>query len=59
MTKDEALNILRMYENWNTGQTSVPLAFNGTRTLEDDFLDNKRKLLIKAQEVLLLDNKIL
>ena len=52
MTKQEALKILELYRNWNTGQTSVSLAFESVRTPEDDILDERRKLITKALTVL-------
>lgn len=48
MTKEECLEILDRYRNWNAGQTSVRLAFHGERTKEDDVLDARRELLLAA-----------
>lgn len=45
MTKDEAWKIIEACRKWNTGQTSVSLAFNGKRTDEDDVLDARRAAL--------------
>lgn len=52
MTKEEATNILKIFNGWNTGQKSIPYAFEGTRTAEDDIYDERRKLIKKAYEVL-------
>ena len=48
MTNKEALDVLSLYRNWNTGNTSVSLAFVGKRTNEDDVLDSRRKLILSA-----------
>ena len=55
MERDEAMEIIKLYRNWNTGNTSVSLAFNGIRTSEDDVLDARRAALKKAHEVLSAD----
>jgi hypothetical protein len=52
MNLEEAKEIVKECRNWNAGQTSVRLAFNGTRTAEDDVLDAKRTALRKAWEVI-------
>lgn len=52
MTKEEALEIVKMYREWNVGQKSVGHAFGGRRTTEDDIYDERRKLIKKAYEVL-------
>ena len=51
MTKQEAWEIIKENRNWNSGQKSVSLAFNGVRTKEDDILDAKRETLEKAWKV--------
>lgn len=53
-TKEACLEILRMYHNWNHGQKSVDLAFNGTRTDEDAIYDARRVLIRQATERLTL-----
>ena len=50
MTKDEAWRIIEECRNWNSGQRSIPAAFNGVRTAEDDVLDARRTALKKAWE---------
>lgn len=52
MTNQEAMAVLDKYRNWNTGQTSIDLAFHGKRTSEDDLLDARRKLMTEATKVL-------
>jgi hypothetical protein len=52
MKREEAIELLKMYRNWNEGQLSVSLAFKGIRTAEDDVLDARRKMLIEASRVL-------
>ena len=49
MTKEQALEILKLYRNWNVGQTSVDYALNHTRTSEDDIYDQRRALIKEAQ----------
>ena len=50
LTKDECLQILNLYKNWNAGQKSMSLAFGGMRTGEDDLYD-ERRALIKAATI--------
>ena len=52
MTKEEAKWVVEQCRGWNTSQTSVSLAMKGKRTAEDDVLDQKRKTLLKAWEIL-------
>ena len=52
MTEQVAMAILNKYRHWNTGQTSVDFAFYGTRTAEDDILDARRELILKATKAL-------
>lgn len=48
LTKEECLEILDRYKNWNHGCKSVPYAFKGQRTAEDDIYDERRKLILAA-----------
>lgn len=50
--RDQALDIIKMFSTWNTGQKSISHAFGGPRTSEDDIYDARRKLILKAYEVL-------
>ena len=52
MTREEAMEIVKLYDKWNTGQKSMSLAFGGARTPEDDVYDAQRKTIIRAHEVL-------
>ena len=52
MTRKEAIELLELYRNWNTGQTSVCAALGGERTAEDDLLDARRAMLKRATELL-------
>jgi len=52
LTKFEALEILKLYDGWNLGNKSISLAFNGTRTTEDEILDERRALILEATRVL-------
>jgi hypothetical protein len=57
MTKEEAKEILDRYAQWNEGQKSIDLALHGKRTAEDDVLDARRRLILKATQVLAEDDK--
>lgn len=48
LTKDECLQILDRFKNWNHGQKSWSLALRGVRTEEDDILDARRRLIKAA-----------
>jgi hypothetical protein len=52
MTREEAISILTLYQNWNMGQKSTHLALGYTRTQEDDIYDERRELVLKATKVL-------
>ena len=52
MTREEAMEIVKLYKSWNVSQKSASLAFGGPRTDEDDVLDARRKALAKALEIL-------
>ena len=52
MTRDEAEKVLDRYKNWNHGQKSIGLLFNGQRTAEDDILDARRAVILKATRIL-------
>jgi hypothetical protein len=43
--------VIEQNRTWNSGQTSVSLAFNGQRTKEDDMLDERRATLAEAWRV--------
>jgi hypothetical protein len=55
MTKGEAWRIIEECRGWNSGQTSVSLAFTGNRTAEDDALDARRQALREAWRVVAED----
>jgi hypothetical protein len=50
--RDQALEIIKMFSTWNTGQKSISHAFGGQKTEEDAIYDERRKLIKKAYEVL-------
>ena len=52
MTKEEAWGILKFFNGWNNGQKSVSLTFGGSRTVEDDIYDERRKLILQAIKTL-------
>ena len=52
MTIQEALEVIKLSENWNHGQKRVSSAFTGVRTVEDDILDEKRRALKAAWSVI-------
>ena len=52
MTRAEAMELVKLYRNWNHGQLSCTLAMHGRRTLEDDALDARRRMLTKAYDLL-------
>jgi hypothetical protein len=52
MTRAEAVEVLKLWNRWNEGQTSVSLAFRGERTMEDDLLDERRRTIICAMKLL-------
>ena len=53
LTKQECLDLLDRYENWNHGQKSVGHAFGGDPTEEDKIYDQRRQLIKKVNERLL------
>lgn len=50
--RKEALQILELYKGWNNGQKSVSHAFGGPKTMEDEVYDARRKLILKASNIL-------
>ena len=52
MTREEALEIIKLCEGWNIGQRSISFLFSGVRTSEDDILDERRGTLLEAWRTL-------
>ncbi len=48
LTKQECLDILDRYKNWNFGQKSISLITGKIRTVEDDIYDSRRDLILKT-----------
>ena len=53
MNKEQAMEILRQFQNWNIGQKSIDSSFSGKRTAEDDIYDLRRELIREAYRALL------
>jgi hypothetical protein len=48
MTREEAWRIIESCKDWNEGQKSTDLIFNGKRSTHDDVLDARRAALAEA-----------
>ncbi len=52
MTTVEAIHILELYKDWDTGQRSISLATIRQREVEDDIYDARRVLILEATKKL-------